>query len=124
MPGELRTAGREAGRRRCLALIALLLVSACTNTVAGITCAPNDIDCRARRAVEPQDRQNPTWSSSRSAPAPTTNRIDPCSGLCAIQRLQAAKALDRRYNVNAGVQGWFGPTPGTHLRHHLPASEK
>ena len=36
-----------------------------------------------------------------------------CTGLCSIQRFQAAKALDRKFNVNAGVQGWFGPSPGT-----------
>lgn len=51
-------------------------------------------------------------SGNAGATDPAPFRQDSCTGLCGLQRYSAARALDRSFNTNAGVQGWFGPSPG------------
>ena len=54
-----------------------------------------------------------SYSKHRSYDRPV--RVSSCQGLCQLQRFKAARSLDRKFNTgqNAGVNGWFGPDPGT-----------
>jgi hypothetical protein len=55
------------------------------------------------------DESHSAFSSS-SGPVETGSRWRPpsCTGICGFRRYQAARALDRAFNTNAGQLGWFG----------------
>lgn len=85
--------------------------------------AAQQADCEAAAKVNPVIVMNVCGAEGRARADAVTARLDHerrsqptvvlvqaprCDGLCGLRRYQAARALDRHYNTNAGTVGWFG----------------